>query len=235
MFRQCVWRRVGGNVASVIETLSPHARDGFLLQYEAGLPALYDYFRSELGLVRETQPIVPLIELAQSAGFMLPFRDLCLLCQRAGPAQLDPLGRLHAENGPALAWRSGAPDYAWKGRRVPQRVIMAPETIAPEEIDSLTQNAEVRRAIIERLGPERYLAGADAHMLHADETGKLWVKRFRDGGIWAVVEVVNGTPDPDGSRRTYYLRVPPDMTTARQAVAWTYGLDEAEYAAVVRT
>ncbi len=39
-----------------------------------------------------------------------------------------------------------------------------------------------------------------------------------------MVKVVNSTPEPDGSRREYFLRVPPTVRTAREAVAWTFGL-----------
>jgi hypothetical protein len=41
--------------------------------------------------------------------------------------------------------------------------------------------------------------------------------------------VVNGTPETDGSRRRYVLRVPSRMRTAREAVAWTYGLTPERY------
>jgi hypothetical protein len=45
-----------------------------------------------------------------------------------------------------------------------------------------------------------------------------------------MVEVINATPEPDGSRKRYWLRVPPYMRTAREAVAWTFGLSGKEYA-----
>ena len=41
-----------------------------------------------------------------------------------------------------------------------------------------------------------------------------------------VVEVVNSTPEPDGTYRRYLLRVPPTTRTAREAVAWTFGFDD---------
>ena len=39
----------------------------------------------------------------------------------------------------------------------------------------------------------------------------------------------NSTPDPDGTRQTYFLRVPPNLRTAREAVAWTFGLSGLQY------
>jgi hypothetical protein len=44
-----------------------------------------------------------------------------------------------------------------------------------------------------------------------------------------MVEVVNSTPEPDGTSRTYWLRVPPQTRTARAGVAWTFGVDAAAY------
>ena len=57
------------------------------------------------------------------------------------------------------------------------------------------------------------------------EVGPRW---WRDEPV-AMVEVVNSTPEPDGSRRTYFLRVPPSMRRAREAVAWTFGMAGHEY------
>jgi hypothetical protein len=50
-----------------------------------------------------------------------------------------------------------------------------------------------------------------------------------------MVEVLNSTPEPDGTRRTYFLRVPPEIETAREAVAWTFGMDGAGYAPAVES
>jgi hypothetical protein len=48
-------------------------------------------------------------------------------------------------------------------------------------------------------------------------------------GDLRIVEVMNGTPEVDGSRKTYWLRVPPWVRTAGEAVAWTYGMTADEY------
>jgi hypothetical protein len=50
-----------------------------------------------------------------------------------------------------------------------------------------------------------------------------------------VVEVVNSTPEPDGTHRTYWLRVPPRTRTAREGVAWTFGMDAADYHFLTQT
>jgi hypothetical protein len=50
-----------------------------------------------------------------------------------------------------------------------------------------------------------------------------------------MLEVVNSTPEPDGSFKRYWLRVPPQMQTAREASAWTFGLTSKEYEPLVET
>jgi uncharacterized protein DUF6745 len=50
-----------------------------------------------------------------------------------------------------------------------------------------------------------------------------------------MVEVRNSTPEPDGSHKRYWLRVPPEVHTAREAVAWTFGLSADSYQPVIET
>lgn len=50
-----------------------------------------------------------------------------------------------------------------------------------------------------------------------------------------LVEVRNATAEPDGTFKTYFLRVPPTIRSARAAVAWTFGLDAEAYAPKVET
>ena len=44
-----------------------------------------------------------------------------------------------------------------------------------------------------------------------------------------MVKVVNSTPEYDGTFKDYFLRVPPEMTRARQAIAWTFDKKETDY------
>jgi hypothetical protein len=48
-----------------------------------------------------------------------------------------------------------------------------------------------------------------------------------------MVEVVNGTPEPDGSVREFMLRVPPSSVSPVEALAWTYDVPVEEYREMV--
>ena len=66
-----------------------------------------------------------------------------------------------------------------------------------------------------------------------DETGILWRRMWLASDAWAAVEVINATPEPDGTRRHFFLQVPANLRTARDAVAWTYGMRADAYARLV--
>ena len=58
---------------------------------------------------------------------------------------------------------------------------------------------------------------------------------WRSDESFVFVEVENSTREPDGSRKAYYLRVPPSIRTARQGVAWTFGMAPNEYLPAAET
>jgi hypothetical protein len=140
--------------------------------------------------------------------------------------------RLHCENGPAVAWPDGARYWFWQGVQVPQRVIEEPHTLELREILE-ERNIEIRRVMIDRYGPGRL--AQKGTKLHVDEFGTLWRVELPGDEPLVVVEVVNSTPEPDGSFKNYLLRVPPSITTARQGVAWTFGVRVDHYKPAVQT
>jgi uncharacterized protein DUF6745 len=142
--------------------------------------------------------------------------------------------RLYRENGCAVAWPDGEQYWFWQGVEVTRLTIEAPERLTPADIRDET-NQETRRTMIERMGAGRFLRAARATLIQADVCGKLWHCHVDNNDIYAIVEVENGTPEPDGSRRHYFLRVPPTAGTPREAIAWTYGLTADQYENVVRT
>lgn len=98
-------------------------------------------------------------------------------------------------------------------------------------------NSELRQSMIKQFGGfEALIAKVQHDILHTDDYGTLfrvWVPKLSKHFYY--VKVINGTTEPDGSHREYYLEVPPDMETAKEAVAWTYGLHPDDYHVAVRT
>jgi hypothetical protein len=141
----------------------------------------------------------------------------------------DGIRRFHNESSAAL--ESDLENlYFWHGVMVPAFVVVKPDWITLKHIQS-EENAEVRRVMMERYGLARYLEDSGAQKIHEDELGELYRTEVPDDEPLVMVKVMNSTPEPDGSRKPYFLRVPPETKTASHAVAWTFGFeDPAAYA-----
>ena len=127
-----------------------------------------------------------------------------------------------------MVWPDGSGRWYWDGIAVPERIAAARDQLTADLVAGI-DNQELRRVAVDRLGWERFLATASAELRAQDDYGKLWATTVRiDGERVHLVEVVNATAEPDGSHRRYFLRVPPTTRTAREAVGWTFGFDNAD-------
>ena len=192
-----------------------------------------EFFHDVCGLQRQTAALVGLWQIAKNAVVDAPAPAGVLAGGAAAACFASDAGPPARADGPAVGYPDGWSAYAWKGVLVPRWIIERPELITVRTIGA-AMDPQVRRCMIEILTPERFIAQGGAYRVAQDETGVLWRQRWR-WEAWAAVEVVNGTPEPDGTRKRYFLQVPANMRTAREAVAWTYGLPEARYRPVVRT
>jgi hypothetical protein len=122
----------------------------------------------------------------------------------------------------------------WRGVTIDQRIAFQPETITPKEIFD-TQNLELRRVLLERMGYEAFLHKMQAEALDRDtdpggERGLLRVPLPNDEPLVCLAVFCPST------QRQYVLRVPPNMRTCRQAAAWLAGFDNPnDYRPLVET
>jgi hypothetical protein len=200
---------------------------------------VYEYLHDVLGWQEPTRPMLGLWKIARSAGWIVPHVHVCWISERPNILRTDAKARLHCADGPALQYRDGWSAYVWKGVEVPAWTIEHPERISRSDLAN-TLDPVLRDCMIDIMTPERFIKNCGPVRVSEDETGilwrKLWGYRGATVGSWTAVEVTNGTPEADGSRKRYFLRVPSTVRTARQAVAWTYGLTAEQYAALkVRT
>lgn len=175
-------------------------------------------------------PMSPAIVDAFAAGLLrywvTPAEIVCV----PRPALWVANGCLHRADGPAVEWESGARLWFWRGQNVERWVIENPERIDAASI-LRARISSWRQCLLDRVGIDRFLRATDARLLGTDAHGRLW--RLDSGDH--MVEVANGTPEPDGTHRRFLLQVPPDVGSPHAAVAWTYGLSPAQYSAIKRT
>jgi hypothetical protein len=168
------------------------------------------------------------LQAAKQTRNCLLLDKVALVSERPLSLKHDERGRLHSESGPAITFGDGYRIYSWHGATVPADVIEKPSLLTADRIMS-ESNAEVRRVMIERFGLSKFIIASGAKKVHEDECGILYRKEFFNDEALVMVKVINSTPEPDGTRREYFLRVPPAIQTAKEAVAWTFEMSPAQY------
>ena len=184
--------------------------------------------------IEECEKLIPLMNMAKCSGWFFPMDEACILTPNPVHLSLDDQGRLDDNKRMAIEYPDGWGLYYIHGAAVTEKIVKHPETLTVEDIESET-NAEVRRIMIDRYGwdqsherghaPDgtepgvgKYIMDAGAVEIHRDKWGVLYKKDLEgDPEPIVTVKVENSTPERDGTRKSYWLRVPPDTTTAHQA------------------
>jgi hypothetical protein len=174
---------------------------------------------------------------AASCGVAYLYPDVAFVSDRPERICFDHQRRLHADDGPAVRWRDGYSIYAWRGLRVPAGIIDLRHERTAQQITSIS-NAEHRRVAIEIYGhvhgPERFATDLGAKLI-SEDTSHGRPRSLYQVGADRYLHVVNGSLEPDGSRREFLLGADPGASTPVGAVAASYGRPEAKYREAVRT
>jgi hypothetical protein len=151
-------------------------------------------------------------------------KEAAILVRRPRLLAVDASGRLHSANGKCVEYPDGWGFYAWHGVCVPERVILSPEQLTQADFLDMS-NVEARRIIQERMG-QRFVSEMGGKLIDEGPRGGLYEVSLRDDpeGVARYVQVQDAS-----SERQYYLRVPPWIQTAEEAVAWTFALSVEEY------
>lgn len=96
-------------------------------------------------------------------------------------------------------------------------------------------DTELRHQLVEAYGAKDLIFDSEVFSKTVkDDFGTLYRVEVPGDEDICVVKVLNATPEPDGTFQDYFLRVPPYVQTAREAVAWTFDMEEG-YAPVAQT
>lgn len=202
-----------------------HVWNLYLGQFYQDWQAFIEYFINECNVKIDHKDYYELSKVVNdNCGFVLWANRIIAIIDRPEIISRDESKQLHSENSPAIKYGEYEL-YFWHGVNVDRGIIMEPEKITTKEILA-EKNQEIKRIKIERYGYMRYVQDMGGVKIAEDETGKLW--HLKSENI-SVVEVVNGSPEPNGEYRKYFLSVPPEMKTAIEAVAWTYGMSPEKY------
>lgn len=194
----------------------------------ASFSAWATYIRDVLGV--STIPVGPREDVDSSCGWWWPHELFAVATERPCILSRDDAGRMHAEEGPAIAWPDGWALYYWRGTKVPRAWIENPSGIDPR-VALEHANIELRRCAAEIMGWQKVLDLLQPVVIDADPDPQIGTLLEADlsGAPARFLKVLCGTG------RTFVLPVPSDVSTAREANAWTFDLQPDELQLEVRT
>lgn len=205
----------------------------------AGTPCQISFFRHIAKLDIDYSAWQWYERLAEISGPRWMHEQFCIVSDRPEVLTVDNANppRPHNDNGPFCKWRDGTALYCVHGTRVHAWVIERPDLLNVARIDA-ERNAEIRRVMLEKFGVERYMRESNAkvldeqpadHPLKGLRTARLLRRDVEGDEAIVMVDLLNSTPEPDGSVKRYMLRVPPNVTSVVGALAWGFNVTEKEY------
>lgn len=112
----------------------------------------------------------------------------------------------------------------FRGVKIPKDIYFYPERIKVEQIIT-ESNVEVRRIMLELMGYEKFLTQMPHRVVHKDgEYALIRIYWHKQEESIMLVKVKCSS-----SGAWYTLRVPPNMKTCKEALAWTFNVSPEEY------
>jgi hypothetical protein len=162
----------------------------------------------------------------------------CIVVDFPSRLLVDEAHRPHCADGPSHRWADGFEIFHWHGYHIPTDhtwIITDKARITADAIMA-EPNAELRRIMCEITGfePIRSIAKCVAE----DRDGNGFPRRLLTANIGGetlrIVEVENGSLEPDGKRRRFLLGAMPG-DTPHDVIAASYGIAPQHYREAVRT
>ena len=154
------------------------------------------------------------------------------------PAYISPTRVMDYENGKQHgidATLFGSVHYYYEGIMVPPRFITDPKSLNIGDVIKIP-NAEVRYAGLKIYGYDRIEEEGLFELLSEDAGYKMY--RFKESGLTEplfFLRCINSTPELNGTYKTYFLCVPSNMKSCKEAVAWTFRANKEEYKPTIET
>lgn len=201
----------------------------------AYLGTLFDFYISVLNCHYNKKKWSIYQSLAKYCGWIVPFKRVCFICDRPTVLSFDNQHRLHALGSPAVLFKDGFKVYAVNGVRVPEFYgKLHPSQWRADWLLS-EKNAEVKRVLIQGIGYDRI-----CQELQATELDSWQEYTLLKIDIVEIFESEWGYEEEKhmhllkmtcpSTRYIHALRVPPEITSAREAISWVnWGIDPEEF------
>lgn len=188
---------------------------------------MLDFLNSVLNLSPFEKEQEVLQNLIEDCGWMIPYKRLCIVCDRPRILKFDSDDRLHAEGEPAVQFTDGFCLYAYHGVTLSEKY----GSVHPHQWQAKwllkETNAELRRVLIQGIGYARICQELQAIELdNWQEYALLKIDAAAD--VEPIVLLKMTCPS---TNHIHVLRVPPELQSAREAIAWVnWGIAPEDFA-----
>ncbi|MEG4626277.1 leucine-rich repeat protein [Microcoleus sp. w1-18aA5] len=171
-------------------------------------------------------------QLFEHCGWIFPFEKICAVCDRPRHLRFDSQNRLHAEGEPAIEFADGWNFYYYHGVRLPEEYGKVHPNQWQSQWILAEDNAEVRRVLIEEIGYARICQELSAKQIDSwQEYALLQIGDADDiDDAYDVEPIILLKMTCPSTGFIHALRVPPDLTSAREAIRWVnWDIDPEEF------
>ncbi|MEG4344059.1 leucine-rich repeat domain-containing protein [Microcoleus sp. A003_D6] len=163
--------------------------------------------------------------LFEHCGFIFPFEKICAVCDRPRHLRFDSQNRWHAEAEPAIEFADGWNFYYYHGVKLPEEYGKVHPNQWQAQWLLTEENAELRRVLIQGIGYDRICQELEAKQIDS------WQE-------YALLQIDNADVEPicllkmtcPSTGFIHALRVPPNLTSAREAIRWVnWDIDAEEF------
>ncbi|MEG3916061.1 leucine-rich repeat domain-containing protein [Microcoleus sp. w2-18bC1] len=163
--------------------------------------------------------------LFEHCGWIFPFEKFCAVCDRPRHLRFDSQNRLYAEAEPAIEFADGWNFYYYHGVKLPEEYGKVHPNKWQSQWLLVEENAELRRVLIQGIGYARMIQ-------------ELSAKKIDSWQEYALLQIDNADVEPicllkmtcPSTGFIHALRVPPNLTSAREAIRWVnWDIDPQEF------
>jgi hypothetical protein len=186
-----------------------------------------DFCISVLNVAHEQSAWLAYKSLMNEGGYIFTFEKMCLVCDRPIKHSIDSEERLHAEAEPAIEFSDGFfRKYVYQGIEIPEKY----GRLHPHQWQAKwlleEKNAELKRLLIQVIGYDRICTEVQPTELDSEQEYTLL--RIDDADVEPMYLLKMTCPS---TGYIHALRVPPNISSAREAIRWVnWGTDPEEFA-----
>lgn len=151
----------------IVKNAGSSLSNSFWGQHEIPWVAYYNFcgMVSNCYNLDEKETISDWMEICKTSGWWVPFDYFCFAFERHNVLNLDSTGRCHSETEQSISYPDGWSIYCLHGVSVkPEYVLIDSEKMDPKIVFS-EKNAEVRMALIRKIGIERIIQETKSKVL----------------------------------------------------------------------